>query len=121
MSRVTQYLHLHHHHGATDPDEPHPPMGGSRNEALGLMLVLLILILIGAAFFWQAARRVSGVTYRTRADDSALRFDGNVVVPRAGSFSGVRDSWMETDGRALRERPVERVALFALDGENRSI
>ena len=126
MSRVAQFLHLHHHHGASDPDAPpRPPMGGSRNEALGLILVLIILTLLAAAFFWQAARKGSAASPSaagTPANDSnTLRLDDDVVLPREGSFSSVRDSWIQTDLRALRERPPERVAETDLVRSDRSI
>lgn len=124
MSRVAQYLRLHHHHGASDPDAPHPPMGGSRNEAIGLILVLLILTLIAAAFFWQSARKgsVQGPSAGVGdGDDTALRLGDDVVSPPAGSFAGVRDSWSQTDLQAVRERPVERLALVVLARDGRAM
>ena len=125
MSRVAQFLHLHHHHGASDPDAPHPPMGGARNEALGLILVLIILTLIAAAFFWQSARKGSAVSPSAAttppSDGTALHLDDGVASPREGSFSSVRDSWIQTDVRALRERLPERVAVSELVRSDRSI
>lgn len=125
MSRVAQFLHLHHHHGASDPDAPRPPMGGSRNEALGLILVLIILTLLAAAFFWQSARKGSAASPSAAATPpsagNALHLDDGVASPREGSFSSVRDSWIQTDLRALRERPPERVAEADLARSDRSI
>jgi hypothetical protein len=121
MSRVAQFLHLHHHHGASDPDAPHPPMGGARNEAIGLILVLLILALIAAAFFWQSARKGSVGGPSAGSDEAAFRGDDYVVSPPADSFSGVRESWIQTDLRAVRERPVERLALVVRAQDDRSM
>lgn len=125
MSRVAQFLHLHHHHGASDPDAPHPPMGGARNEALGLIVVLVILALIAAAFFWQSARKGSAASPSAAtaptSNGTARRLDHGIASPRGASFSSVRDSWIQTDLRALRERPPERVAVTELVRSDRSI
>jgi hypothetical protein len=99
-------------------------MGGARNEAIGLIVVLIILTLIAAAFFWQSARKgsVGGPSAaETGSDDAALRLGDDVVSPPAGSFSGVRDSWIQTDLRAVRERPVERLALVVFARDDRAM
>jgi hypothetical protein len=123
-SRVAQFLHLHHHHGAADPDAPRPPLGGARNEALGLILVLIILTLIAVAFFWQAARKgsvASPSAAALRSDEAALQLYDDLVSPPASSFSSVRESWLQTEGRVFRERPLERVALAELVRSHRAI
>jgi ferric-dicitrate binding protein FerR (iron transport regulator) len=107
MSRLTQYLH--HQREPANPDAPRPPMGGARNEALGLLLILVILTLIAAAFFWQAARS-RGAAPRSVSileDGTAVQLDGAGAPQGAGSFSSVRESW-QTDVRPHRGRIAER-------------
>lgn len=119
MSRVMQFLH-HQREPSSRLDEPRPPMGGARNEALGLVLVLLILTLIAAAFFWESARsrpapppHPLAVTVRANGDEGS-----DWTSPRAGSFSSVRESWVQTDIRSLRLRAAERLALAAVARTN---
>ena len=111
MSRVMQFLH-HHHDPSYRMDETRPPMGGARNEALGLLLILIVLTLIAAAFFWQAARTRAAVPHpvTVRKEAAAVLRDSAADSQRVGSFSSVRESWSQTDVRSLRSRVAERVA-----------
>jgi hypothetical protein len=92
-------------------------MGGSRNEAIGLVVVLLILTLIAAAFFWESARSKGAIAHpyaTTSRDDAALRLDYDVASPHYG----LSESWTV---RAPRQRPVERLALSLLSRSDCSI
>ncbi|HVW27424.1 MAG TPA: hypothetical protein VHC69_18800 [Polyangiaceae bacterium] len=111
MSRVTPFRSPHRQ-PASEPNAPRPPMGGARNEALGLLLILLILTLIAAAFFWQAARTRAAVPHplTVRKEAAAVFRDKDGELQRAGSFSSVRETWSQTDIRSFRARLAERIA-----------
>jgi len=56
MARAIQ----HPHRGSSpEPDALRPPLGGARNEAIGLFIVLMILTIIAAGFFWESRTRSS--------------------------------------------------------------
>ncbi len=41
---------------ARDPNSPHVPMGGSKNEVFYILIALSVLALIALSFWFQASR-----------------------------------------------------------------